>query len=289
MGQIFRMRWPGQKIRAFTMSYDDGRMEDDRLARIMRKNGVKGTFNINTALFYGEDRPDPAEKPLHRRMRKSEFLRFAEEFKDIAEIAVHTRTHPALATLTSPQIMEEIVEDRAEIEEMLDTICRGMAYPFGDCNDTIVRVAESCGIAYSRTTVSSKDFAVPRDWLRLPATCHHRNPELFDLADRFFSYEEKFNVAPKLFYLWGHSYEFDDYDNWDLIENFLAKMGNRDDVWYATNIEIYDYVKAFGSLRTSARGTRVYNPTDTTVECCLYYGTGAGTPYVFPAGEEVKL
>ena len=38
-------------------------------------------------------------------------------------------------------------------------------------------------------------------------------------------------------------------------------MGKRDDVWYATNIEIYDYVQAYRSLLWSARGDRVYNPS----------------------------
>ena len=290
MGQMVRLRWPGGHIRAFTMSYDDGRMEDYRLAGLMRKYGVKGTFNINTGLFYGDDRPDPAENPLHRRMRKGEFLRFAEEYKDLAEIAVHTRTHAGIATMTAPQIVDEVIEDRVVIEEMLGKIVRGMAYPYGHCNDTIVRAAEACGIAYSRTTVSSEDFSLPRDWLRLAATCHHRNPKLFELTDEFFAIEEKFNTAPKLFYLWGHSYEFDDCGNWDLIEKFLEKMGGRDDVWYATNIEIYDYVKAFEGLRWSARGDRVYNPGQIPVECIIYTGTSKpGTRYLFPAGEEVVL
>ena len=44
---------------------------------------------------------------------------------------------------------------------------------------------------------------------------------------------------------WGHSYEFDNNDNWEVIENFAEYIGGRDDVWYATNIEIYDYVKDY--------------------------------------------
>lgn len=39
-------------------------------------------------------------------------------------------------------------------------------------------------------------------------------------------------------YVWGHSYEFDNHDNWDVIEKFCAYMGNRNDIWYATNLEI---------------------------------------------------
>ena len=86
MGQIIRLRWPEFRLRAFTTSYDDGRMEDFRLAELMRRYGVKGTFNVNSELYYGDDQPDPAERPLHRRMRRSELLRFAGEYREIAEI-----------------------------------------------------------------------------------------------------------------------------------------------------------------------------------------------------------
>ena len=35
----------------------------------------------------------------------------------------------------------------------------------------------------------------------------------------------------------------------------------RNDVWYATNGEIYDYVNAYENLVFSADGKRIYNPS----------------------------
>ena len=70
---------------------------------------------------------------------------------------------------------------------------------------------------------------------------------------------------PSIFYLWGHSYEFDDHNNWEVIETFAEYMGNRDNVWYATNIEIYDYVAAYEQLLFSLDEKRVYNPTNRNV------------------------
>ena len=64
-----------------------------------------------------------------------------------------------------------------------------------------------------------------------------------------------------LFYVWGHSYEFDDNGNWDLIENFAKRMSGRKDIWYATNIQIYDYVRAYKSLVFSIDGERTFNPS----------------------------
>ena len=69
----------------------------------------------------------------------------------------------------------------------------------------------------------------------------------------------------KLMYVWGHSYEFDNNDNWDVIENFCKYMGGRDDIWYATNIEIIDYMDAAKRLQFSADYEKVYNPNACSV------------------------
>ena len=69
----------------------------------------------------------------------------------------------------------------------------------------------------------------------------------------------------KLMYVWGHSYEFDNHDNWNVIEDFCAYMGGRNDIWYATNIEIIDYMDAARRLIFSADCRRVYNPNAISV------------------------
>ena len=71
----------------------------------------------------------------------------------------------------------------------------------------------------------------------------------------------------KLFYVWGHSYEFDQCDNWDHMEELVRKVSGRDDVWYATNGEIRAYVEAYRRLVFSADSRTVYNPS--AVGVCL--------------------
>ena len=65
--------------------------------------------------------------------------------------------------------------------------------------------------------------------------------------------------------MWGHSFEFENRHNWDHLENLCQKLSGHDDVWYATNIEIYNYVNAYNSLIFSADETIVYNPTHFTI------------------------
>ena len=45
--QIIQMAFPEGKTKAFTVSYDDGVRQDERLLAAMRKYGIRGTFNLN--------------------------------------------------------------------------------------------------------------------------------------------------------------------------------------------------------------------------------------------------
>ena len=69
----------------------------------------------------------------------------------------------------------------------------------------------------------------------------------------------------QMFYVWGHAYEFEDQDNWHIIEQFCEKMANRDDIWYATNMEIYTAWADYMRLETSADGRMIYNPSARSV------------------------
>ena len=69
------------------------------------------------------------------------------------------------------------------------------------------------------------------------------------------------NKDPYLFCVWGHSYEFNDSNSWDVIENLAKFISGKDDVWYATNAEIFDYCDCFKKLIFNAERTLVFNPT----------------------------
>lgn len=255
MANIY-MRFPEGKAKALTLSYDDGVEQDIKLAEILKKHGIKCTFNINTGLFAKEGTVYP-EGQVHRRMTEKQCVKL---YKDSGhEVAVHALTHPWLEKMPECAVINEVLQDRLNIERIFGTLTRGMAYPFGTYNDTVVECLKKCGIAYSRTTKYTEDFALPSDWLRLEATCHHNNPNLSKITDRFLN--EQPDRDPWLFYLWGHSYEFEGDNNWNVIENFAEKIGEKDDVWYAVNIDVYDYHTAYLSLEFSPDYSMVYNPS----------------------------
>ena len=84
--------------------------------------------------------------------------------------------------------------------------------------------------------------------------------------------------------MWGHSHEFDKDNNWDVIEKFAERIGNREEIWYATNIEVYEYVEAYRSLIVSLDGERVYNPTG----CTIYFEDSNNVFYIKP-GEMIRI
>lgn len=272
--------YPDFKLKALTLSYDDGVRQDKRLISIMQKNGIKGTFNINSGQF--SDKYEGVEKG---RMTADEAYELYT--KSGMEVAVHGYKHLSLSRVEESVGTLDVIKDRDTLEKMFNKIIKGMAYANGSYSDSVVEMLKKCGINYSRTTISTEKFDIPTDWLRLPATCHHNNPRLMELAREFVEWKKPdyyWRVKPLLFYLWGHSYEFDTNDNWNVIEEFAEYIGGRDDVWYATNGEIYDYLSACDKLVFSADGKKVYNPTCTTL-----YIQDVGNQYVIKPGETIDL
>ena len=114
------------------------------------------------------------------------------------------------------------------------------------------------GIQYSRTVESTGSFALPQELLRWKPTCHH-NDKLLERAEKFL-HVPGYEKMP-LFYIWGHSFEFERENTWPLMEQLAEKLYGAQDIWYATNGQIADYLTALRSTRESADGKRLYNPS----------------------------
>lgn len=60
-------------------------------------------------------------------------------------------------------------------------------------------------------------------------------------------------------YVWGHSYEFTENDSWDMIEKFCRMAGGKEEIWYAANIEIADYMNCAKMVYFTVDGSRAEN------------------------------
>lgn len=277
------LKFPGGKAKAVTLSYDDGVIEDVRFCDTITKAGLKCTFNLNSFKMRNLFTPEQTKELYLDRGH---------------EVAVHGLWHRANGTLRPIEGIKDVLECREELEEKLGIIIRGMAYPDSGirrlANNTLYsdvkRYLTDLDIVYARTLGGDNDlFELPTDWHAWVPTAHHANPKLFEFIDKFIDLDTSTKVyapsrTPKLFYLWGHSYEFDRNNNWELLDQICEKLGGRDDIWYATNMEIYDYVNAYYSLSYSANGNIIYNPTliDLWVDI-------DGKVYEIKSGETIKI
>ncbi len=279
--QIIQMVFPEGKEKAFTVSYDDGVRQDKRLLEQMERYGIRGTFNLNYGTLgrKGYARIDDFDTDV------STFR--AEELQDIyqgQEIACHALNHKKLTEISAGAAAYEVIEDRRNLEQVLGKLVTGFAYPFGTYDETVQQVLAACGIHYARTVKSAHAFDLPEEFLAWHPTCHHNDEKVMELLERFCTKPAGFAGA-RLFYLWGHAYEFDQRENWEQIEKIFSYVNQyKAEIWFATNGEIYDYVKAFRSLEFSADGEMVVNKTAVDV---WLLADGAGVKV--PAGELVRM
>ncbi len=246
------MLYPKGKTKVLTFSYDDGIKQDIRLVNLFNNYGLKSTFNLNSIKIY-----EPRTYESHGVTIKSiKGSKLAQTFLG-HEIATHSYSHPHFTRIHESSIDEEINQDRLELEKISGYIVRGHAYPFGEYDNRVIRQLKCNSIIYARTTSSTEKFGFPHDFLTWHPTCHHNSPKLLELLDKFLNP----NSCGSLFYIWGHSYEFDINDNWSVIEEFCEKASGYEDIWYATNIEIYDYIHAYYNLQFSADNSIIHNPS----------------------------
>ena len=247
-----RFVWPEAKAGALTTSWDDGTSADRRLVALCNQHGIKGTWNLNSGKF----------GLLAAQTGWKDYVAAAEVATLYAghEVACHSVTHPNLERLPEAAVAAEILADRRALEALVGYPVKGMSLPFGSFDRRVLQVLRSCGIVYVRPVIHTPDFCVPGDFMQWSATCHHK-ANLAELWEQF----RRANSPDKLFYLWGHSYEFDNDRNWDHIERFAALAGAASDIWFATNMQVYEYVAAWRALHCALDLTSFKNASGVTL------------------------
>ncbi|GEM_PF-488282 len=243
-----RFTFPDGLKKALVMSYDDGVIQDIRLARMFTQYGIRGTFHINSGIM---ENPDKVPQEL------AEFVYRGHE------PSMHSSTHPFLYHATEEHIRMEIHEDKLRLEKIFGRRILGMSYPFGSYNITMLRRMREWGLLYGRVVPETKDFRLPGDLLHWRPSCHHHQAQ--GLTEQFLAADpSKLN----LFLIWGHSWEFDDDkpdNNWRFMESICKQLSGHGDVWYATMGEVACYLTALEAVRVSCDGRTFENKSAQTV------------------------
>jgi hypothetical protein len=232
---------PDHARTAVTTSWDDGHKLDLRLAAMLERAGVAGTFYIA---------PRSCEIPAEARLTSDDIRSLAGAF----EIGGHTLTHARLPRLSASEAAEEIRQGKSLLEDVIQSPVRSFCYPRGEYRPWHLDLVREAGFSLGRT-VRRHETDFPRDPLRTGTTVHaYRHwrdiPAIAWLAGcqptkaaaQFWNWDDlaiglfdRTLATGGLFHLWGHSWEVDAHDDWGRLERVLHHIGGRSSLRYITN------------------------------------------------------
>ncbi len=243
-----------------TTSWDDGHLLDMRLATLLEKYGLTGTFYISRSFAPDEMMSEAQIKELSRRH----------------EIGGHTMAHPDLTKIAPAAARKEILENKRWLEAVAQKPLEMFCYPFGAYSADVSRLAREAGFTGARTTRTFSNapladayqmhptvHAYPfpfrkRDatgylWRHLlqPAARQLQDIIAFGIPVRAWTNFESLAIGAfnrvcetgGAFHLWGHSWEIEKYGMWETLERVCAAVAQQRDRYRAvTNGELLELI-----------------------------------------------
>jgi len=151
---------------------------------------------------------------------------------------------------TDEKYMELVDRCTCELTAVFgDGAVKDFVWPFGEQkNAKVMQALIDHGFRSIRATGDVDDrtgFALPADRMHWSYNAHNRT--LLKIATKYEAYPDDGNL--KFFCFGVHSIDFDRDENWDDLSEFCEKFGNRNDFWYASVGDIFDYEDAVKALR----------------------------------------
>jgi len=236
-----------------TTSWDDGNKLDLKLAQLLKKYGIRGTFYIS---------------PKNREFRKEDLLSDKEIIKlnrDF-EIGAHTMTHPRLTKISEKEAFNEIIDSKKYLEKLIGEEIRCFCYPGGKYNEKIMELVRKAGFCYSRTMKKFElHFAknlllsgttleahrnslltLPIDSLKILTISRFHLIEFIKNLNWEYLAKKTFDQVEKhggVYHLWGHSWVIEKGNEWEKIERVLSYISRKINVKYWTNYDIFKAIK----------------------------------------------
>ena len=243
---------PGKQNSWITTSWDDGHPLDFRVAQLLAKYGLTGTFYV----------PRSSQRPV---MNRSQIHELSKTF----EIGAHTLEHVAIDSLSDAEARAQLAGSREWIEQLTGTRCRVFCFPGGKFHSRQLPLVQQAGYEAVRT-VELLSTANPRrvDGLCVIPTTVQAFPHTASAyarnALKRFSGSAVFRLGSVLlsrgwdrlamvlfqqtrdrggvFHLWGHSWEIEEQGQWENLEKFLMTIGQwRETMQGVTNSELCAY------------------------------------------------
>lgn len=219
----------------FTTSWDDGHPLDFRIAQMLDRYELTGTFYV----------PRQAETEV---MSTAQVQELSKRF----EVGAHTLDHVRVHDIPEAEARRQMSSSRAWVEEITGKPCEVFCFPGGKFRRNQLPLLRECGYTAART-VEMMSLAGPkkRHGVALLATTIQAHPHSLltyvrNAARRWrtknlsllrFHHGAKdwasmaialLNCARReggVFHLWGHSWEIEETGQWGALERVLATMG----------------------------------------------------------------
>lgn len=221
----------------FTCSIDDGHPSDMKMAELLDKNGLNGTFFI----------------PIKN--REAQPVMSPAQMRDLAgrfEVGSHTYDHCFLSSVGLTESHFQVTEGKRQLEQILGKNVAGFCYPGGKFRQADAAIVQSCGFRYARTTVNlcfdpgDNPFEMPTTVQFYP---HQRSVYLRNFArygnwsrrgnglhlalrheswlDRLYALFDYAALHDRSFHVWCHSRDIDELDAWHHVDHFFAHVATK--------------------------------------------------------------
>lgn len=237
-----------------TTSWDDGHVLDLKVADLLNKHGLTGTFYI-------------ARQYLDERMTETQLRNLSQNH----ELGAHTLTHPTLTEIDDTQAREEIVGSKSWLEDVIGKPVTSFCYPKGMYTTSHRDMVQAAGYSIARTVVPYHFRG--DDPFQMPTTLHIYPFPLRPIKGlrgirtrlqpirRFMPHRSRLNVPftalaswtslakslldeaqrrDGIWHLWGHSWEIDKFDMWSQLDDILA-IASQYQTQAKTNTEILNF------------------------------------------------
>ncbi len=222
-----------------TTSWDDGTVTDLKLAELLNKYGIKGTFYI-------------ARSYQDNLLQEQDIVELNRQF----ECGAHTLDHPNLTKVPLPQAKREIENSKIYLENLLGHAISMFCYSYGKYNEDVKKAVKDSGFIAARTSQPG-GFKVPKDPYQWHITLFASNgsplmalkvwrafhlQKIKALLDWEIRAKLLFDLALQrggIYHIYGHSVDFEKNHEWDKLQRVLGYISDREGVVYITNGEVF--------------------------------------------------
>lgn len=242
----------------FTFSCDDGSIFDLKLAEILMKYGIQATFYI----------PVINKERKHDSLNASQILELSKSF----EVGGHTLSHSVLTVLNNEEAKEEINRGKSTLEEFLGKKLFSFCFPKGKYYPQHLQMIKDAGFLYGRTVghIRTKNLVDVRNGIMFPTLqiFPHQWPTYTLSSLKRFDIESFKNILGnfksindwscfslsllnqtceenRYFHLWGHSWEIEELNLWNSLENFLKELCRYENIIFYNNLGIWNHIIGF--------------------------------------------